>query len=157
MRNGPVYLTHEGHAALEKELEYLKTVRRQEVAERLHNALGEGELIENAELEEARRDQAFVEGRILELSDQLRNAEIIQKDANNHEEVVLGSRVIVREKGYDDTETYMVVGSAEADPRKGMISNESPLGKVLLGKRKGNKAIVKAPDGDIVFEIVSIE
>ncbi len=151
-----VYLTPEGYQALEEELEFLKTVRRQEVAERLHNALGEGELIENAELEEARREQSFVEGRILELDEKLRNARLITKSDEGSDNVVIGSTVTVREEGERDEEAYFVVGSEEADPRKGKISNESPLGKALIGKRVGDKAVVQAPDGDLVFEVIAI-
>ncbi len=151
-----VYLTPEGYTALEEELEYLKTVRRQEVAERLHNALGEGELIENAELEEARREQSFVEGRILDLEEKLRRAHIIDKVGKDTDLVILGTHVTVQEEGVSDEETYFVVGSSEADPGKGKISNESPLGAALLGKRVGEKAVVRAPDGDIVFKILAI-
>jgi len=151
-----VYLTPEGFKALEEELEYLLTVRRQEVAARLHDALGEGELIENAELEEARREQAFLEGRIIELEEQLRKAEIISKPTGDNGVVSLGNTVLVREDGVEADEEYLVVGSAEADPRKGRISNESPLGRALIGKRVGDNAVVQAPAGDIVFEIISI-
>ncbi len=151
-----VYLTPEGYQALQEELEHLTTVRRQEVAERLHNALGEGELIENAELEEARREQAFLEGRILDLEEQLRKARIISKSQNNSGEVGLGNTVKIREDGQSYEEEYLVVGSAEADPRQGKISNESPLGRAVMGKRVGDKAVVRAPDGDIVFDIVEI-
>ena len=150
-----VYLTQEGFHALEQELAFLTTVRRQEVAARLHNALSEGELIENAELEEARREQAFLEGRILELEEQLRKAEIISKTEDNDGIVRLGDTVIVREDGAETDEEYLMVGSAEADPRKGRISNESPLGRALIGKHVGEKAVVCAPDGDIVFKIIS--
>lgn len=155
MSNRPVYLTPEGREALEQELNYLKTVRRQEVANRLHEALGEGELIENAELEDARREQSFVEGRILTLEEQLRKAIIIE--ANHPRGVIgVGSHVTVQERGADEPEEYHVVGSAEADPARGRISNESPLGKALLGKRVGDKAVVQAPDGDIVFDILAV-
>jgi transcription elongation factor GreA len=154
-RRTVVYLTPEGFQALEKELAFLTSVRRQEVAARLHNALSEGELIENAELEEARREQAFLEGRIIELEEQLRRAEIISKTENNDGIVRLGNTVLVREDGADTDEEYLMVGSAEADPRKGRISNESPLGRALIGKHVGEKAVVRAPDGDIVFEIIS--
>jgi len=150
-----VYLTPEGFLALEEELAFLTTVRRQEVAARLHSALSEGELIENAELEEARREQAFLEGRIIELEEQLRKAEIISKTEENDGIVRLGDTVLVREDGVDTDEEYLMVGSAEADPRKGRISNESPLGRALIGKRVGEKAVVRAPDGDIVFKIIS--
>lgn len=157
MSDRPVYLTPEGYEALEQELNHLKTVRRQEVAKRLHEALGEGELIENAELEDARREQSFVEGRIIALEEQLRKAKIIGASENNNGCVGIGSTVTVQEQGQPDTEVYFVVGSAEADPRKGRISNESPLGMALLGKRVGEKAIVRAPDGDIVFEVLAIK
>ncbi len=156
MSKSPVYLTEAGYRALEEELQYLKTVRRQQVAERLHAALGEGELIENAELEDARREQSFVEGRILAFEEQLRKAVIIETLAPKGF-VGIGSYVTVKETGTDDTEVYYIVGSTEADPANGKISNESPLGKALLGKQIGDKATVQAPDGDIVFEIVLIK
>ena len=151
-----VYLTPEGFQSLEEELEYLKSVRRQEVAERLHNALGEGELIENAELEIARSEQAFVEGRILDLEEKLRNARIIIRAGQDTDTVGIGNTVKVREDGESVDEEYFVVGSSEADPRNGRISNESPLGKALIGQRVGAKAVVRAPDGDLVFEIIAI-
>jgi len=156
MSNGPVYLTHNGYEALEEDLRNLKTIRRQEVANRLHAALGEGELIENAELEEARREQSFLEGRILALEEQLRKAVIIENHTSNGI-IRLGCYVTIQEESYSETETYHVVGSAEADPVHGKISNESPLGKALLGKKVGDRATVQAPDGNIVFEIVTIE
>lgn len=156
MSNRPVYLTSEGHEALEQELNYLKTARRQEVAIRLHEALGEGELIENAELEDARREQSFVEGRILTLEEQLRKAIIIAATQTGGF-VGVGSHVTIQEHGADDAEEYHVVGSAEADPAHGKISNESPLGRALLGKRVGDKAVVQAPDGNIVFDILSVD
>ncbi|HHE70671.1 MAG TPA: transcription elongation factor GreA [Chloroflexi bacterium] len=156
-RRPVVYLTPEGYETLKRELEYLTTVRRQEVAQRLHNALEEGELIENAELEEARREQSFVEGRILELQEKLRNAEIIPTERENTGYVTLGSRVKIREHGASTEEEYLLVGSEEADPRSGRISNESPLGRALLGKRVGDRAVVQAPDGDIIFDILEID
>jgi len=156
MSNRPVYLTPEGYKALEQELNHLRTVRRQEVANRLHAALGEGELIENAELEDARREQSFVEGRILALEEQLRKASIIETTKTNNGIVDVGSRVTIQEIGTDSPEHYFVVGSAEADPAHGKISNESPLGEAVLGKRVGDKAIVQAPDGDIVFEVLNV-
>lgn len=156
MSNRPVYLTPAGYKALEQELEHLKTVRRQEVADRLHAALEEGELIENAELEDARREQSFVEGRILALEEQLRKAIIIEATKANNGVVGVGSHVTIQEVGSNRPEHYFVVGSAEADPANGKISNESPLGKAVLGKRVGDKAIVQAPDGDIVFEVLTV-
>lgn len=156
MSERPVYLTHEGYAQLQQELEQLKTVRRHEVARRLHDALKEGELIENAELEDARREQAFVEGRVYTLEQMLRSSVIIEENGQHEDRVIVGSRVKVQEEGQDFPEEYFVVGSAEADPVQGKISNESPLGKALLGKKVGDKATVQAPDGDIVFKILSI-
>ena len=150
-----VYLTPEGFQALKEELAFLTTVRRKEVAAKLHSALSEGELIENAGLEEARREQAFLEGRIIELEQQLRKAEIISKTDDHDGIVRLGDTVLVREDGVDTDEEYLMVGSAEADPRKGRISNESPLGRALIGKHVGDEAVVRAPDGDIVFKIIS--
>jgi transcription elongation factor GreA len=126
------------------------------VAERLHAALGEGELIENAELEDARREQSFLEGRILELEEQQRHAVIIEEALSN-DIVNVGNHVTVKEEGYDTPERYHIVGSVEANPRRGKISFESPLGKALLGKGLGEKAVVAAPDGSIVFEIIAIE
>ncbi|MDF1514142.1 MAG: transcription elongation factor GreA [Anaerolineae bacterium] len=156
MSNRPVYLTREGFEAIEQELQYLKSTRRQEIADRLHNALGEGELIENAELEEARREQSYVEGRILGLEEQLRKAMLIDTLVRVEDVVSIGSRVRIQEDGESTAEEYMVVGSAEADPRKGRISNESPLGHALLGKRVGEQAVVQAPAGDIVFKVISL-
>jgi transcription elongation factor GreA len=156
MSNRPVYLTREGYAAVEQELQHLKSVRRKQIADRLHNALGEGELIENAELEEARREQSYVEGRILSLEDQLRKAKIIDTLDRVEDVVSIGSRVKIQEDGESSAEEYHVVGSAEADPRNGKISNESPLGLALLGKRVGEKAVVQAPAGDIVFKVIAL-
>ncbi|MBN1259392.1 MAG: transcription elongation factor GreA [Anaerolineae bacterium] len=156
MSERPVYLTPEGYDQLHKELNTLKTVDRQRVAQRLHDALAEGELIENAELEDARREQSFVESRIYALEQQLRYAAIIEKPETQAGVVTLGSHVTVCEVGGAEPEEYDVVGSAEASPIHGRISNESPLGKALLGKRIGDKATVRAPDGDIVFEILAV-
>ncbi len=156
MSERPVYLTQEGYQQLVEELNQLRTVQRQKVAQRLHDALAEGELIENAELEDARREQAFVEGRIFTLEQQLRNAIIIEQNQPAAGIVNIGSRITVLEQGATTPEEYHMVGSAEASPKEGKISNESPLGKVLLGKRVGDKAVVRAPDGDIVFEILEI-
>ncbi len=151
----PVYLTREGYAKLEEELNYLRTVRRQEVARRLHEALAEGDILENAELEAARNEQAFVEGRILELEELLRRAEIIEEEASNGI-VRVGSRVTIVE-GDGPPETYHIVGPAEASPSEGKISYESPLGKALMGHRVGDEVTVNAPDGALTFRIVEIK
>jgi transcription elongation factor GreA len=152
--NRQTFLTPEGYQKLEKELSHLRTVRRQEVAHRLHDALAEGDILENAELEAARNEQAFVEGRILTVENMLRNVVIIEKEGPR-ETVGLGSYVTVIE-GDLSPETYHIVGSAEADPTKGLISNESPLGQALMGRRVGETATVNAPAGVLVFEIVNI-
>ena len=156
MSNRPVYLTRQGYAAVEQELEHLKGARRREIADRLHNALGEGELIENAELEEARREQSYVEGRILSLEEQLRKAKIIDTLDRVDDVVGIGSHVRIQEDGEASAEEYHLVGSTEADPRNGKISNESPLGLALLGKRVGENAVVQAPAGDIVFKVIAL-
>jgi len=157
MDEQPTFLTREGYQKLEQELSHLCTVRRQEVARRLHQALAEGSLLENAELEDARNEQAFVEGRILMLESMLRNAVIIE-EGGPREAVGLGSRVTVVEEEEDGPpETYYIVGSAEADPARGLISNESPLGRALMGCKVGEQAVVNAPDGVLVFRIAGIQ
>jgi transcription elongation factor GreA len=149
------FLTSEGYDRLEGELHRLRKVKRQEVARRLHEALTEGDILENAELEDARNEQAFVEGRILTLETILRNAIIIEENGPR-DSVGLGSRVTVVE-GDEPPETYHIVGSAEADPIKGLISNESPLGQALMGRKVGETATVNAPAGLLVFEVVDIQ
>lgn len=150
------FLTREGLKKLEEELEYLRTVRRAQVAERLHNAQEDGELIENAEYEDAKNEQAFVEGRILTLEAMLSNAVIIQ-DEDHHGVVGLGSRVTIKESGGGKPEVYQLVGAAEANPKEGRISNESPLGRALLGRRIGEEIKVNAPAGTLVFRIIAVE
>lgn len=148
------YLTREGYEKLQKELEYLRTEKRNEVAIRLREALEDGELIENAELEAAKNEQSFVEGRIKELEILLSNAHIIEK-INQSDAIQVGSKVIVQEEGLDPEE-YTIVGAAEADPRLGRISNESPLGQALLNKKAGDKVKVEAPGGEFEINILSI-
>ena len=155
MNEQPKFLTREGYKKLEQELAYLRTTRRQEVAERLHQALAEGDILENAELEDARNQQSFLEGRILMLEGILRNASLIDENGP-HETVGLGSHVTVVENDEGPPETYHLVGSAEADPMHGLISNESPLGTALMGKKVGETAEVNAPAGVLVFKIVEI-
>lgn len=156
MNKQQAFLTEQGYQKLEEELIYLRTERRKEIARRLELALDEGDLLENAELEDARNEQAFVEGRILTLERTLRNAIIIEEDEGPHETVTLGSHVTVVE-GDGPPETYHVVGSAEADPTGGLISNASPLGQALLGQKVGDKVMVNAPGGILEFEIVGIQ
>jgi transcription elongation factor GreA len=151
------YLTPKGLQELEARLEFLRNVRRQEVAARLHQALEEGgELVENAEYEDAKNEQAFVEGEILRLETILSNAQIIEKDANK-DVVGLGDKVKVQEKGRKETESFIIVGAAEANPAEGRISNESPMGRALMGHKVGEQVTVRAPDGNIVFTIKAIQ
>ena len=149
------FLTREGLKKLEEELEYLRTVRRAQVAERLHDAQEDGELIENAEYEDAKNEQAFIEGRIMTLEAMLSNAVIIKDDGPTGI-VSLGSTVTVRE-GNSKPEVYMLVGAAEANPKEGRISNESPLGRALLGRRVGDEVKVSAPAGTLSFRVVAID
>jgi transcription elongation factor GreA len=152
------YLTPKGLEELEARLDFLRNTRRPEVASRLHHALEEGgELVENAEYEDAKSEQAFLEGEIMRLETILSNVHIIEDDPNAKGIVSLGDKVVVLEKGQKRTEVFHIVGAAEADPRQGRISNESPLGRTLMGHKVGEKITVKAPDGDIVFTIKAIE
>ena len=150
-----VFLTKEGLKKLEEELEYLRTVRRAQVAERLHAAMDEGDIDENAEYDEAKNEQAFVEGRIQTLEAMLSNAVLIRDDAPQGI-VGLGSKVTVRETG-SKPEIYTLVGAAEASPKDGRISNESPLGRALLGRRVGDEVKVNAPAGTLSFRVVAID
>jgi len=140
------YLTPEGLEKLEKELEQLRVVRRQEVAARIQRANEIGGTVDNAEYDEAKNEQAFIEGRILTLENIINNAILIKDDERPTGVVKVGSKVTVHtEKGTD--EAYTIVGSTEADPSQGKVSNVSPLGKALLGKRSGEVAEVRAPSG----------
>lgn len=150
------YLTEEGAAELRRELENLIHVRRPELAMKLKEAVAEGDLKENADYHDAKEQQAFIEGRINYLENVLRSATIITPDSNS-EVVVLGSEVTIREEGMDDDETYSIVGQAEANPREGKISNVSPIGAALLGKKKGDKIRVATPGGETIFKIRSIK
>lgn len=151
------YLTVEGLREHEERLNYLRNVRRQEVAERLRLALEEGgELVENAEYEDAKNEQAFIEGEIMRLEMILSNAQIIEQDSKN-DTIGLGSIVTVQEVGTDETEVYHLVGAAEANPRAGKISFKSPLGRALMDHKVGERITVEAPDGAIEFVVKAIE
>jgi len=156
MTDQPVFLTREGLKQLEEELEFLRTKRRAEVAERLHDAMEGGELIENAEYEAAKNEQAFVEGRIQELEMILASARIIEEQGGDPTTVQVGDTVVVKE-GNNNPEEYTIVGAAEANPRKGKISNESPLGKALLNHRAGDEVTVEAPGGMFKVQVVKIK
>lgn len=157
MAEKPVFLTADGRRKLEEELEFFVTVRRREVANRIHSAKEEGDITENAEYEDAKNEQAFVEGRILTLESMLKNAVLIEDNGPTGDRVSIGMRVTILEKGCNGPETYHIVGSAEVDPAAGRISNESPLGKALLGKKSGDEIEVQTPDGPVHFQIVNIE
>ncbi|MFV9511702.1 transcription elongation factor GreA [Tepidibacillus sp. LV47] len=157
MSDKEVILTKSGLKKLEEELEYLKTVKRREVAERIKIAIGYGDLSENSEYEDAKNEQAFIEGRIITLEKMLRNARVINDDDVNTDVVSIGSTVKLRDLEFDEIVEYTIVGSAESDPTHNMISNESPVGKALLGKRKGTIVDVNVPAGVIQYEILDIK
>ena len=150
-----LYLTREGYEKLQDELDYLRTVKRQEVADRLHEAIDGSELIEDAEYEAAKNEQAFVEGRILELESLLANAKIVEKNGDSSF-VQIASRVTIREEG-GETEEYIIVSPVEANPKEGKISDESPLGKALMGHKVGDEVEVVAPNGSYKVKIINIE
>ena len=150
------FLTKEGFQKLQEELDHLRTVKRQEIAERLHEAMEGGELIENAEYEAAKNEQAFVEGRIQELEVILASARLIEGNNKNGGMIQIGSTVIIEEDGAT-AETYTIVGAAEANPREGKISNESPIGKAIIGHRAGDVLQVDAPGGHFKVKIVKLK
>jgi transcription elongation factor GreA len=156
MAQKEVFLTPEGLEKLKAELEYLRSVRRQQVADQIHRAKELGGTVDNAEYDDAKNEQAFVEGRILTLEKMLKNASIIQEEKAPSSSVRLGSKVTVGSKG-GEKEYYAIVGSAEANPSDGKISNESPVGKALMGKRVGDEVEVHAPAGARKLKIVAIE
>jgi transcription elongation factor GreA len=150
------FLTKDGYQKLADELEYLRTTKRKEVAERLHEAMEGGELIENAEYEDAKNEQAFVEGRIQELEIILASAHIIEEEHKKLPTVEVGDTVVVKE-AEGKPEEYTIVGAAEANPRQGKISNESPLGRALINRTPGDDVTVEAPGGTFTVHIIKIK
>ena len=151
------FLTREGFQKLQEELDYLRKIKRQEVANRLREAMEGGELIENAEYVAAKNEQAFVEGRIQELEIILASARVIEETGKNKAGVVqVGSTVTIQENG-SDSETYTIVGAAEASPREGKISNESPIGKAILNHRADDEVTVEAPGGTYKVRILKVK
>ncbi|AOZ89907.1 transcription elongation factor GreA [Bacillus safensis] len=148
-------MTEEGKRKLEEELEYLKTVKRKEVVERIKIARSFGDLSENSEYDSAKEEQAFVEGRITTLDNMIRNAKIIEDEGNSNV-VSLGKTVTFVELPDGEEESYTIVGSAEADPFEGKISNDSPIAKSLLGKQVDDKVTVQTPGGEMFVQIVKI-
>ncbi len=153
----PVYLTEDGLQKVKEELEYLTTTRRPEVAKMISEAIKEGDLSENAGYDEAKTAQGFLEGRIRDLETILKRVQIIKEGESATNVVSMGRTVIVREVGTDFDETYTIVGSLEADPLNGRISNESPIGKALMGRKVGAKVVANTPGGEITFKIMRIE
>ena len=149
------FLTREGYQKLQDELEKLRTEKRQEVADRLREAADGEDLIENAEYEAAKNEQAFVEGRIKELEILLATAKIIE-EKDSAGAVQVGSSVVISEVGSRSKETYTIVGAAEADPSEGRISNESPLGRALLTHKAGETVVVDAPEGAYSVKIIEV-
>ena len=149
-------LTTKGVEKLEQELLHLKTVKRREVAERIKQAMSFGDISENSEYDEAKNKQAFIEGRIVVLENMLKNALIVDDEDISTDVVSIGSIVKVLDIEFDDTIEYTIVGSAEANPSLNMISNESPVGRALIGKAKGDEVEAKVPVGVIKFKILEI-
>src|SRR5512136_708172 len=151
----PSYLTRQGYQKLQEELDYLRTFKRQEVAKRLHEALEGGELLEDAEYEAAKNEQAFVEGKIQELEMLLANARVIEENVKS-DVVQVAATVTIQEDGCEP-EVYTIVGPAEASPRDGRISHESPLGRALLNHKAGDVVTVDAPDGAFTIRVIKVE
>ncbi len=156
MSDKEVILTVEGLTKLEQELEQLKTVRRREVAERIKQALEFGDISENSEYDDAKNEQAFIEGRILTIEKLLRNARIIDSADVGEDVVAVGSRVRLKALDLGEEFDFVLVGSAESDPLKNKISNESPVGQAIVGRRSGEVVSVQAPDGVIRYQIEAI-
>jgi transcription elongation factor GreA len=153
VNNKPTYLSKDGFEKLRAELEEMTNVRRPEIADRIHDAKEHGDLSENAEYEDAKNEQAFVEGRIQTLEALIKNATLIDEHHGN-DHVQIGSTVTF--KGPDGSQKFTIVGSTEARPTEGRISNESPVGRALLGHKKGETIKVQVPAGDLAYTIVSI-
>ncbi|HEU4672260.1 MAG TPA: transcription elongation factor GreA [Candidatus Limnocylindrales bacterium] len=153
MNTKPTYVSRDYLEKLRTELDEMVNVRRAEVAQRIHDAKEHGDLTENAEYEDAKNEQAFVEGRIQTIEALIKNATIIDEN-HGSDHVQIGSTVSV--EGPDGKETFQIVGSAEARPGDGKISNESPVGRALLGKKKGEKVVVRVPAGDFSYTIRAI-
>ena len=150
------YLTAQGAAKLKEELEHLKGVERLALAQRLHEAVSQGDLSENADYHKAKEDQGFLEGRIQELEYLLKNAVIVESHSGERETVDIGASVTIQEDD-DDSEIYLLVGAKEADSRNRQISNESPVGRALMGKRVGDIVSIETPGGRLEMKILKIE
>ena len=156
MAEKKVVLTYEGLKKREEELEELKTVRRKEVAEKIKEARGQGDLSENAEYDAAKEEQGEIEARIALLEKMLRNAEVIDDEEVSSDIISVGSRVKLYDNEFEEEVEYTIVGSAEADPMENKISNESPVGMGLLGHKTGVNVVIETPDGEISFKVLDI-
>ena len=156
MSEQDVILTREGLEQLEQELENLRSVKRTEVKERLKEAIALGDLSENSEYDDAKNEQAFMEGRILELEKMIRNAKIIEDDVQQEGVISVGSLVRVKDIEFDEISEYRLVGTVEADPMNNRISNESPVGRAIIGHKVGEIVDVEVPMGIIKYEIMSV-
>ncbi len=157
MINKEILVTPNGYKKLEEELEQLKTVKRHDVTEKIKNAISYGDISENSEYEDAKNEQAFVEGRILTIENMLRNAKVINGDEVKTDRVRVGAKVSLEDLEFNETVEYTIVGSTEADPEANLISNESPLGVAILGKRRGDVCDVNTPSGVLKYKILSIK
>lgn len=155
MASDETFLTKEGEEELRKELKELVEVRRPDLAQKLKEAVAQGDLKENADYHDAKEKQAFIEGRIQHIEAILRSATIVD-DSGPSDEVRIGSTVIIREDGTDEDEEFKIVGSAEANSMERKISHESPIGAALLGKKKGKKIKVETPGGVVKFKIIDV-
>ena len=155
MSSEQAYLTKQGEANLRNELKELVKVKRPELAQRLKEAIAQGDLKENADYHDAKEQQGFIEGRIQHIEAILRHATVIE-DNGPSDKVRIGSTVVIREDGTDEDEEYKIVGSAEANPRERKISQKSPIGEALLGKKKDQEVKVKTPDGSVKFKIIDV-
>lgn len=151
-----VMMTEEGLRKLEAELDELKSVKRREISEKIKVALSFGDLSENSEYDEAKNEQAIVESRILELEAMLKNAQVIDASELAADIIHIGSRVVVYDGEFDEEETYQIVGSKEANPVENKISDESPVGRALLGHRAGDEVAVETPGGTVTYKVIEI-
>lgn len=156
MSQKEVILTPDGLKQLQDEIDLLSTVKRDEVAERIRQAREFGDISENSEYDDAKNEQAMIEYRISVLEERLRRARVIKDSEIESDRVGVGSTVTLRDQGADEVRIYTLVGSAEADPAKGRLSNESPVGQAILGKQVGDVVTVNVPVGSLTYEIVSI-
>ncbi len=155
MADKQVLVTEEGYKKLEEKLQYLKSVKRIEIAERLKAAIALGDLSENSEYDDAKNEQAFLEGEIQDLEAKIRNSVIIKNDVTDV--VQMGNTIVLKDLEFDEIETYTLVGTTEADPTEFKISDESPVGRAILGQKVGAQVDVQAPNGIIKYEIVEIK